>query len=88
MNVCKAIHVELALIALTSSARISVSVHRVQLATHCTLVNRLESLIVKALDVQSQKHVLVVSSAIVVHVQRKTPVAMIHSVHLRTLASM
>lgn len=88
MNVCKAILVEQALIASTSSARINVYVQRVPLVIHCMHVNHLEYLIVKVLAAQFQKHVLAVSSAIVAHVLRKTPVAMIHSVHLKTLVSM
>lgn len=74
---------ELALIVLTSSARISVSVPPVPSETHCTLVNHREYQIVKAPAVPSQKRVLVVSSVIVVHVRRKTPAEMILSVHQR-----
>lgn len=88
MSACKVIHVELELIVLTSSDRISVSAQWEQLAIHCTLVNRLECQIVKDLDAQYQKHVLEDSFATVALARRKTLVVMTHSVHLKILVSM
>ena len=87
MSACKAIHVELELIASTSSDLTTVSVQLEQLVIHSMHVNLQEFPIVKDRDVPSLKLAREASFVTEVHVPRRTLVLMIHSVHLKMRVS-